>query len=218
MTKKSPFVITISRQLGSGGAYIGQVLAKKLNMQYADREIICRAARQLSTLVEALEPHEEKVRSFWQSFVESFAYFAAESYTPPIIVPTNQQLFQIESEIIRAIAKEQPAVIIGRCASQILGEHPNHVSLFLHGDMTFRSCRVQELYKVTGETAEKMIHKTDHERSRYIYKFTGKDWKDSRQYNLCIDTSKLAIDKCVDIILNYLELGDFSTKKNQHDA
>lgn len=209
MTVTSPLVITISRQLGSGGAYIGQLLAKKLNMYYADRDIICQAAKQLSTLEEVLAPREEKVHSFWQAFIESLAFVAPETYTPPIIAPTDRQLFHAESEIIKTIAKEQSAVIIGRCATQILRNHPNHVSVFLHGDMIFRRRRIQELYNVTEEVAEKMIHKSDHERSQYIFAFTGSDWNDLTQYDLTLDTGRLEIDKCVDLVLKYMELGRF---------
>ena len=144
MKKTSPFVITISRQLGSGGAYIGQQLAKNLNIFYADREIIGQAAKQLSVLNEDLESRDEKILSFWQSFIRSFA-IAPDVYVPPqIIAPTDRGLFKTESEIIARIAKERSAVIIGRCGSYILREHPNHVSIFLHGDITFRKGRIQK--------------------------------------------------------------------------
>lgn len=213
MTSKPPFVITISRQLGSGGAYIGQALAKKLAMYYADREIICLAARQLSTHEEVLESREERLQSFWQSLLESFAFTAPEAYMPPHIAPTDRELFHVESEIIKDIADKHSAVIVGRCASQILCDHPHHVRIFLHGDIACRKRRVQDLYEVTEEAAEHMIHKSDHERSRYIYEFTGSNWNDSTQYNLSIDTSKLEIDKCVDLILNYVALGTFYCSK-----
>jgi len=128
-----PFVITISRQLGSGGAYIGQQLAKKLNIFYADREIICHVAKKLSVLEEDLESRDEKIRSFWQSFLQLCA-FASDAYLPPpMIVPTDRELFKAEAEIIEHISKERSAVIIGRCGAHILREHPNHVSIFLHG-------------------------------------------------------------------------------------
>jgi cytidylate kinase len=145
MKQTSPFVITISRQLGCGGAYIGQQLAKKMNIFYADREIICQAAKQLSVLEEDLEPCDEKTLSFWQSFIRSSA-IAPEVYVPPqIIVPTDRKLFKTESEIIARIAKERSAVIIGRCGFYILREHPNHVSIFymvmsLSEKAVFRSC------------------------------------------------------------------------------
>lgn len=206
MKETSPFVITISRQLGSGGAYIGQQLAKNLNVFYADREIIGQAAQQLSVLKEELESRDEKILSFWQSFLRSYA-IAPDTYVPPqIIPPSDRQLFKIESEVITRIAKERSAIIIGRCGSYILREHPNHVSIFLHGDITFRKGRVQKLYSVSKEVAVKMIVKNDKERALYHRTFTGKEWTDARRYNISIDTSKIGIDKSIEFILKYLEL------------
>lgn len=206
MKKTSPFVITISRQLGSGGAYIGQLLAKNLNIFYADREIISRAAKQLSVLEEDLESRDEKEASFWQSYIQSFAFFAPETYTPPIIAPTDRQLFDAEAEIIKGISKERSAVIIGRCGSQILCEHPNHVNIFLHSDTSFRKNRIQKLYEVSEEDAVKMIIHSDKERAHYIHTFTGQEWTDARQYDLSIDTSKISLDKTLELILKYIDL------------
>jgi len=202
----SPFAITISRQLGCGGAYVGQQLANKLNIFYADREIICQAAKQLSVLEEVLESRNEKIISFWQSFLQ-LCTFVADTYTPPkIIGPTDRELFKAETEIIERIAKERSAVIIGRCGSYILREHPNHVSIFLHGDITFRNGRIQKLYNISEEVAGKMIAQNDKERANYNHTFTGKEWTDARQYDISIDISKIGIDKTVEVILKYLDL------------
>lgn len=206
MENTLPFVITISRQLGAGGAYIGQHLAKNLNVFYADREIIGQAAKQLSVLETDLESRDEKILSFWQSFIRSFA-IAPDVYVPPeIIAPTDRELFKTESEIITRIAKERSAVIIGRCGFYILGKHPNHVSIFLHGNIVFRKARLQKLYNVSEEVAEKMIVQSDEERSYYNNRFTGKKWTDATQYDISIDTSKTGVDKSVGFILKYLEL------------
>jgi len=206
MKNTSPLVITISRQLGSGGAYVGQQLAKKMNVFYADRDIICQAAKQLSLLEEDLESRDEKILSFWQSFIQPFA-IAPDVYMPPqIIPPSDSELFNVEAKIIERIAKERSAVIIGRCGSYILREHPNHVSIFLHGEITFRKGRIQKLYNVSEEVAGEMITQNDKERARYIHTFTGKEWTDARQYDLAIDTSKIDVDKTVEFILKYWEL------------
>jgi cytidylate kinase len=205
MKETSPFVITISRQLGSGGTYVGQQLAKNLNVFYADREIIGQAAKQFSVLKEDLESRDEKILSFWQSFIQSFA-IAPDVYMPPqIIAPTDRELFKAETEIIEHIAKERSAVIIGRCGSYILREHPNHVSIFLHGDITSRKGRIQKLYTVSEEVAGKMIAQNDKERAHYNHTFTGKEWTDARQYDISMDTSKIGVDKSVEFILKYLE-------------
>ncbi|MGA2527496.1 MAG: cytidylate kinase-like family protein [Smithellaceae bacterium] len=206
MKNTSPFAITISRQLGCGGAYVGQQLAKNLGVFYADREIIGQAAKQFSILKEDLESRDEKILSFWQSFIRSYA-IAPDTYVPPqIIAPSDRELFKAETEIIERIAKERSAVIIGRCGSYILREHPNHVSIFLHGDITFRNGRIQKLYNISEEVAGKMIAQNDKERANYNHTFTGKEWTDARQYDISIDISKIGIDKTVEVILKYLDL------------
>ncbi len=207
MKKTSPFVITISRQLGSGGTYVGQQLANKLNIFYADREIIRQAAKQLSILEDDLKSRDGKIISFWQSFLH-LCTFVADPYTPPqiIIAPTDHELFKVEAGIIERIAKERSAVIIGRCGYHILCEHPNHISIFLHGDIAFRIGRIQKLYNVSEEVAGKMIFQNDKERAYYNYKFTGKEWTDARQFDLSIDTCKIGLDESVELILKYLAL------------
>jgi len=205
MKNTLPFVITISRQLGAGGAYIGQQLAKNLNVFYADREIISQAAQQLSVLKKDLESRDEKILSFWQSFIRSYA-ITPDTYVPPrIMPPSDRQLFKIESGIIARIAKEHSAVIIGRCGAYILREHPNHISIFLHGDIPFRKGRIQNLYNVSEEVAGEMIVQNDKERALYHHTFTGTEWTDARRYNVSIDTSKIGVDKSIEVILKYLE-------------
>ena len=208
MKQTNKFAITISRQLGSGGAYIGQQLAKKLNIFYADRDIIDKVAKQFAILEEDVASNDEKILSFWESFLQ-FNTMATDLYVPPkLLSPTDRELFQAEAEIIKHIADEKPAVIIGRCGSYILYNHPNTVKIFLHGDIASRKKRIKKLYHVSEVAAEGMIDQSDKERARYCRIVTDKkwEWNDSRHYDLTIDTSKLDVDKCVDFILDYLKL------------
>ena len=208
MKQTNKFAITISRQLGSGGAYIGQQLAKKLNIFYADRDIIDKVAKQFAILEEDVASNDEKILSFWESFLQ-FNTMATDLYVPPkLLSPTDRELFQAEAEIIKHIADEKPAVIIGRCGSYILYNHPNTVKIFLHGDIASRKKRIKKLYHVSEVAAEDMIDQSDKERARYCRIVTDKkwEWNDSRHYDLTIDTSKLDVDKCVDFILDYLKL------------
>lgn len=207
MKENSQIVITISRQLGSGGAYIGQQLAKKLDIFYLDREIIKMAAKDLSVLEDELVQRDEKIRSFWQSVFQSGGYTGSDAYIPPqIFVPTDKDIFEAEAEIIKLIANDHSAVIIGRCGSHILRAFPNHISIFLHADLESREGRIKKLYNISQEVSSKMITKSDRERSRYHHKITGKEWTDARQYDLSIDTSKIGIDNSVQFILKCLEL------------
>ena len=208
MEKTTKFSITISRQLGSGGAYIGQQLAKQLDIFYADREIIDRVARQYAILEEDVASSDEKIISFWQSFLQ-FNTISTDMYVPPKLqAPTDKELFQAEAEIIEHIVHERSAVIIGRCGSYILRDTPNNIKIFLYGDIPFRIKRVQSLYQVSEDAAESMIEQSDKDRARYCRIVTNKewDWNDSRNYDLAVDTSKLGVDKSIEFILDYLKL------------
>jgi CMP/dCMP kinase len=205
-TKK--FSITISRQLGSGGAYIGQQLAKKLDIFYADREIIDRVARQYAVLEEDVAQNDEKISSFWETFLQ-FNTITTDLYVPPkLLSPTDKELFQAEAEIVEHIVLERPAVIIGRCGSYILRDYPDNIKVFLYSDLDSRIKRIQSLYQVTETAAENLIENSDKDRARYCRIVTSKkwDWNDLRNYDLCFDTGKLGVDKCVDFILDYLKL------------
>lgn len=205
MKQTTPFVITISRQLGSGGAYIGQQLAKKLNIYYADREILSKAAKQLAVLEEELESRDEKLLTFWQSFLH-IEGFSMDVHVPPKMnFPFDREIFEAEKEIINRIANEGSAVIIGRCGFHILRENPNRISLFLHADISFRSKRISELYHVPEKTAMEMITQSDKDRAQYIDTFTGKRWTDARQFDLSLDTGRIGVDNSVALILNYIE-------------
>jgi cytidylate kinase len=205
MDRSKPYVITISRQIGSGGAYIGQQLAKKLNIYYADREILTKAAHKLAVLDKDLEERDEKLQSFWESFFQLNSY-ATDAYLNPILIkPSSYELFHTESEIIKHIANEQSAVIIGRVGFHTLREHTNRVSVFLHADIAFRSKRIQELNQISEKVALGMIEKVDKERAQFVEEFTGKKWADARQFDLCINTGKIGLDRSADLIIHYLE-------------
>jgi CMP/dCMP kinase len=207
MKSKVPFVISLSRQLGSGAAFVGQQLADKLGLFYADRDIISKAAEQLSVLEEDLKDRDEKRSSFWDALMDT-SWFVPDVYVPPrMLLPTDRELFETEAEVIRGIVKNRSAVIIGRCGFHVLGAHPNHLKVFLHGDLTFRIERIQRLYGVEQAEAEKMITRSDHQRALYCKAFTGKDWADARSFDLCIDTSKLGeLDNVTGCVLHYLGL------------
>jgi len=208
MEKTTKFSITISRQLGSGGAYIGQQLAKQLDIFYADREIIDRVARQYAILEEDVASNDEKIISFWQSFLQFNTISTDMNVPPKLQAPTDKELFQAEAEIIEHIVHERSAVIIGRCGSYILRDTPNNIKIFLYGDIPFRIKRVQSLYQVSEDAAESMIEQSDKDRARYCRIVTNKewDWNDSRNYDLAVDTSKLGVDKSIEFILDYLKL------------
>jgi CMP/dCMP kinase len=206
MNFTKPYVITISRQLGTGGAYLGQRIAQKLNIYYADREIINQAAQKYFLLKADEEARDEEINSYLDSF-SHYSTFAPEIHTPPkIFSSTEAQVFKIESDIIQKIVKANSAVIVGRFGFYFLRDYPNHISIFLHGDIPSRAVRVQKLYNISEQEARLMIIKNDREKSVDCKAFTGKDWTDAKNYNISINTGKMDIDIVEEIIMNYIEL------------
>jgi cytidylate kinase len=211
MTKTSPCVITISRQLGSGGAYLGQRLAQCLKFSYVDHEILHQAAEELKIPVEHLAVRDEKVTSNWQSVLQSFAYANSWTYAPPSLdILNDKDLYNVESDIITRITNQCSAVIVGRGGHYVLRNHPRCLNIFLHADIKFRQQRVEQVYNVSGQKALKLMNSVDQERARYLKALTGLDWLDARQYHLSLDTGVLGLEKSEAIILEtfHIRFGD----------
>lgn len=206
MDKNVPYVLTISRQFGSGGAYLGQRLATRLNILYLDREILQRAAKELGVPETVLEHRDEKVTPRWKFSLQAMTVATSWIYTPPSLDwVVDKTLYDAESEIIRNIAQERSAVIIGRGGYYILRQHPRCLNISLHASIEFRQLRVQELYQLTAPQALKLIHSTDKERARYLHALTGHDCQDVCQYHVSLDTSVVGLEKAEDIILATLQ-------------
>jgi Cytidylate kinase len=209
MKQITPFIITISRQIGSGGACIGQKLADKLSIFYADREIIRNAAQALSVKEEDVDFRDEKAPSFWESVFQNSAYVPEAYVAQKVMPPTDRELFDAETDVIRHIAKEKPAVIIGRCGFHILKGYPGLVNIYLHANADFRSERIQKLYQVSKAEADKIIVQTDKSRRSYCKTYTEKEWNDANNYDLSIDTGQIGLDKAVEVIIEYLKIKGF---------
>lgn len=190
----SPFVITISRQLGSGGAFLGRMLATELGIAYADREILERAAEALEVRADTLEPRDECSPSFIDSVLQAFSFGVPEvNYAPPLEVPSYDELREAEANVIREITARKSAVIVGRGGFHWLTGHPRHLSIFLYAETRFRIRRVQEIYSLSPEQALQAIEESDQARSRYLRKLTGRNWTDAVQYDVSLHTSSLGL-------------------------
>lgn len=202
MKQDAPYIITISRQTGSGGAYIGRRLASRLGISYVDREIVNRAAQQLNVSEKVVVSRDEKVTPLWRSLLESTAFANPYTYVPPPLnLPGDKELYRAESNIISDIAKQASAVIIGRGGYHVLRSHPRLLSIFLHAAVEFRQQRIHELYHMSLPEAGKMIQSKDNSRADYLRVITGEDCTDARQYNISLDTGILGFELVEDIIV-----------------
>lgn len=197
---KSNIVITIDRQLGSGGKDLGRRLAEKFNFSYYDAEIVKEAAKELQIEVEDVEFYDEK-----QGSVLQLSALGSFEYLPTVEIITDAKAHKAESNVIIKVANEKSAVIIGRAASYLLRDHPRHVSIFLHADLDFRRKRTQELNNISEDQAMHLIRKTDKQRLKYYKVFTGTDMYNACNYDLTINTSKLGLTNCEALIMKYLK-------------
>jgi cytidylate kinase len=194
MAKQVPYVITISRQLGSGGAHLGRALATELGIAYADRDILERAAASFQVRTEDLEARDESAPSFLESVFGPFALGVPEvACIPALDLPSYTELREAESEVIREIAARQSAVIVGRAGFHLLAHHPQHLSVFLHANLEFRSHRVEEVYGISRERALRVIEESDRARGRCMRELTGRPWTDALQYDVSLCTSTLGL-------------------------
>lgn len=205
MNQSSTIVLTISRQIGSGGSYIGQEVARRLGMRYADREILQRAAAAAGVGEGDLAGAEEKGAGFWHSVVHSFSLGGPDTtfVPPPLSSVYEDDVFKIESRIIREIASQFDAVIVGRAGFHVLAGHPGLVNVMLHARTSWRIERLMQVYdlKDRGE-AEELVERSDRTRASFIRTFTGRHWTDARLFDLCIDASSVGLERATELVVD----------------
>ena len=204
-------IITIGREFGSAGSDIGQALAKHFGIKYYDKELLEHAANESGICRELFDHHDEKpTNSFLYSLVmDSYSFgYSSTGFTD---MPMNHKIFLAQFDAIKKLAEEGPCVMVGRCADYALAENPNCFSVFVHADLDWRVSRVSaDLLKSTKE-AKEMIQKTDKSRSSYYNYYTSKEWGAVESYDMSLDSSRLGIDGCVDMILKAIEIKENTT-------
>jgi cytidylate kinase len=204
MNERTTTVLTISRQLGSGGSHIGQEVARTLGMRYADREILQRAAAAAGVGEGDLAGAEEKGAGFWHSVVHSFSLGGPDTtfVPPPLSSVFEEDVFKIESRIIREIASQFDAVIVGRAGFHVLQGHPGLVNVRLHARTSWRIDRIMHVYGIQDRReAEELVERSDRARAGFIRTFTGRHWTDARLFDLCIDTSSVGLELATRFVL-----------------
>ena len=198
-------IVTIGRMFGSGGSEIGKIVADKLGYNYYDKELIKRAVIESGISEEVLAEADEKpVNSFLYSIVtHGFpAYSAPVQYNN---LSMNDKVYSIQAGIIKNIAESESAVVIGRCADDILRENPNAVKVFIYSERSERVKRIASINGLSEKEALEIVKKTDKSRSNYYEFFTNKRWGDPLNYDICINSS-LGIEKCAEVIINYIKI------------
>jgi len=209
MMRPSTVVLTISRELGSGGSYIGQSVARRLGLKYVDREILQEAAKLLDVEDHDVERLEERVSTFWTRAAQVFTLGGPDvTYAPPTLRAVYEEdLFRVESRIIQEIAARDSAVIVGRGGFHVLRDHPGLVSVFLHASEAWRAERIRATAGVADFTsALEILRRSDRDRARFIQSMTGLPWQDAHRSHVCLDTSKLGLDTAVDLVARLVSI------------
>ena len=202
---KERIVITIARQYGSGGRTIAKMLSEKMGIHYYDKELM-KLASEESGINEALFVSEEKKKKSTRLFKIAHNIYQGELIPPESDdFVSTQNLFNYQAKIIKQLASEESCVIVGRCADFILKDYDNVLSVFIHAphDYCMEQAAIKQK-KMSLRELEKFILKTDKHKAEYYKYYTGRDWTDARNYDLCLDSSKLGFDRCVEEIISYI--------------
>lgn len=187
-------VITISREYGSGGRYIGRLIADKLGIKFYDKDLITKVAENTGLSEEYIENNEQK-----RKLLEGLnnGYYAGMN--------NSDELFIKESEAITEVANEGSCVIIGRCSDFILKDRENVIKVFVYSNMKDKIKRTTEFYGIDEKKAEKEIEKINSLRANHYKYYTEKDWVDHKNYDICINSDFLGVEKAADLICDLVK-------------
>lgn len=186
-------IITISREFGSGGRAIGEAVAKRLNYQYYDKDIIAKVAKETGFSEEFVAKSGEYANS---KNIFAYAFTGRDSNGMSI----DDYVFNAQRKIILDIAEKGNCVIVGRCADYILRERDDVLNVFIIGETEKKIERIKSMYSVNESEAKKLIKDTDKKRSINYNYYTDQVWGKSHNYAITLNSSILGMDKCVEII------------------
>ena len=195
MAKK---IITISREFGSGGRFIGEEVAKKLGIAYYDKNIIGQIAEKSGLSPEYIQENAELSPK-----KGLFAYaFSGRDLTGKSV---EDMVYEAQRNIILELTEKEPCVIIGRNADYILKDRDDVLNVFIHGDMPEKIQRITGLYNVEEKDAVKMMADTDKRRRTNYNFYTDQSWGKASNYTLCLNSSQLEYDRCEMIIMECMK-------------
>lgn len=192
-------IITISRECGSGGRQIGKKLAEKLGYSYYDKELIDRVSKESGLAKEFIEEQGEHITGSLLFNIASNMTYAGQVFGGNML-PLQDQLFVVQSDIIREIANKENCVIVGRCADFILKDYPDSLHVFIHGDMACKAKRAVNEYGFAPGDVEKTLRKRDKARANHYKYYTDSEWGKAQNYDMTLNSSTFGIDACVNVL------------------
>ena len=210
---KDPFVITISRTVGSGGRTIGRKLAERLGVRFSDKELIDALQAKLNLTAESIEELKGKKKRWLDDFIQMVAPVPMSgllvSGESDYVGEYNQSLsvndvFEAEKEILNGIADEGSCVIAGRSGFFVLKDRPNKVDILITASRENRIARIMSKQDLSYEKAAQVLDSVDKARDNYVLRYTGQSRYDARNYHIVLNMDYITEDKAVDLILSYL--------------
>ena len=194
-------IVTIGREFGSGGRYIGQLAAEKLGYKFYDRELIDYASQQSGISTEVLSQYDEKATNSLLYSLSLSAYSYVGSSMGTSSLPLNDQLFITQSEVIKQLADKGPCIILGRCSDYVLRDRKDVLNVFIHCDLETRIDNVEKKLGLSRSKAADIIKKTEKRRASYYNYYTQQKWGDLKNFDLSINSS-IGLEKVVQTIKN----------------
>lgn len=199
-------IVTIARQYGSGGKTVGQMLAEDMGIKCYNREIIRMASDESGIREELFNQADERLRQA-PLFGTTKKIYKGDLITPDKDgFVSDENLFNYQAKVIKDIAGRESCVLVGRCADFVLQGRDDVVSVFVHAPKDYCIARGMERNDMKEKEMEKYIHKTDKYRGDFYHYYTGRNWNDARNYDLCLNSGKLGFDKCVEAIKAYIDV------------
>ena len=195
-------ILTISREFGSGGRTIGHQVANALGIPFYDKELVEQVALESGFAEKFVEEHGEH-----SSAGSIFAYAFAPQRVPGVMqgLSTADFLWNIQCSVILQLAEQGPCVIVGRNADYILKDRPDTLHAFIQANMDARAERIVRLYGESEKSPQARLNEKDKRRKVHYQHYTGRTWSQAQNYDICLDSSKLGIETCTEILVKLMQ-------------
>lgn len=196
-------VITISRQFGSGGRTVGRLVAQKLGIPFYDKELVEQVALESGFAPKFVEENSEHAPG-----KSVFAYAFSSPGVPGVMngLSTADFLWNIQCSAVLQLAEQGPCVIVGRNADYILKDRKDAFHVFIHADLDYRVDRIVRLYGESEKSPEARLQEKDKRRMRNYRHYTGRDWGNAENYDICMNTATLGVEEAADMIVRLVQM------------
>ena len=207
MNKNEKFVITINREVGTGGRTVGRKLAEKLGVKYCDKAVIEGLTSKFGLSPERIEEIKAQKKSWWND-INNYYQTLVNSANLPMdaeVKLDNATMFETEKRILQELATQTSCVVAGRTGFMVFRQWSNHLNVFIQASMEHRIQRIMRRQNVTEQEARDIIVKVDSTREAYIKKYEDTSRYDTRNYQLVISMDDLSEDDAVEVIMSYID-------------